>query len=78
MADDTSSTNEPVEEEPVHEDRLKAWTIQLVNGKALDPAPATAREKRVAAALQQDIEQIQKDGGIVEIPSELPSADDDE
>lgn len=58
--------------DPVHEDVLQAWTIQLVNGEALDPAPATARERRVAAGLKRDIEQIQKDGGVVEIPPSLP------
>jgi len=79
MAENDNTTPTPdtptPDEGPVHEDRLKAWTMQLVDGTALDaldPAPATERERAVAAALKADIEKIQAEGKVVDIPAELP------
>lgn len=58
--------------EPIADDLLTRWAIQLTRGAPLVPAPHTPRQLAVASALERDIKKIMESGGIIELPFDIP------
>jgi predicted metal-dependent RNase len=54
----------------VSSERMERMAIEITNGKI--PEAKNAAEREARATLMDDIEEIRKKGGEVEIPYELP------
>ncbi len=57
------------------DDRMEAFVMHVVLGKKLDP-PLQPEERQTAGQLRREIEWIESQGLVVDIPFEIPDISD--